>query len=96
MAHAETSVASPVRSALWSDNQFHILEMQTGAAPGFPGARCALMSNSVGCSSRGDYGWIEKSWRTMVVTLQHMADSKQGTGSLQCFACTAHLGGQNM
>ena len=40
MAHAETSVASPVRSALWSDNQFHILEMQTGAAPDFQAARC--------------------------------------------------------
>ena len=41
MAHAETSVASPVRSALWSDNQFHILEMQTGAAPSHRPARCS-------------------------------------------------------
>ena len=49
MAHAETSVASPVRGALWSDNQFHILEMQTGILRSTPGARCAtiplLMNN---------------------------------------------------
>ena len=40
MAHAETAVASPVRSALWSDSQFHILEMQTGSPPGNPTTRC--------------------------------------------------------
>ena len=39
MAHAETAVASPVRSALWSDSQFHILEMQTGTPHRSPATR---------------------------------------------------------
>ena len=39
MAHAETAVASPLRSALWSDSQFHILEMQTGTPHRSPATR---------------------------------------------------------
>ena len=39
MAHAETAVASPARRALWSDSQFHILEMQTGTPHRSPATR---------------------------------------------------------
>lgn len=47
MAHAETAVASPARRALWSDSQFHILEMQTGTPHRSPATRSSSSCHCV-------------------------------------------------